>query len=39
MDIRVIQEKDYNSLKRGYTGTEAEKIKFIPGEYYNKGLI
>ena len=39
MDIRVIQEKDYNSLKRDYTGTGRRKIKFIPGEYYNKGLI
>ena len=34
MDIRIIQDKDFELLKRKYTGTGRKRSKFVPGEYY-----
>ena len=35
IDIRVIQDVDYKSLSRKYTGTGRRKSEFKPGDYYN----
>jgi ectoine hydroxylase-related dioxygenase (phytanoyl-CoA dioxygenase family) len=35
IDIRVIQDVDYRSLSRKYTGTGRKKSEFKPGDYYH----
>ena len=35
IDIRVIQDVDYKSLSRKYTGTGRRKSEFKPGDYYH----
>ena len=35
IDIRVIQDVDYRSLSRKYTGTGRRKSEFKPGDYYH----
>ena len=34
MDIRIIQDTDFQLLKRKYIGTGRKRSKFVPGEYY-----
>ena len=34
MDIRIIQDTDFELLKRKYIGTGSKRSKFVPGEYY-----
>ncbi len=39
MDIRIIQDTDFELLKRKYIGTGRKRSKFVPGEYYARKKI